>query len=85
MKIKYVYGLIIFGTIIGLMNSCEIFDCIEGNGIPESEQRLVAEFEGWKIRPVSMLKSRRTALTVSKSLPTKIFCLMSKLMSGPGF
>lgn len=46
MKIKYVYSLIIIGTIIELMNSCEIFDCIEGNGILKSEQRLVAEFVG---------------------------------------
>jgi len=45
MKTKYIYGLLFLGTVTLLLNSCW-FDCLEGNGILETEQRLVAEFVG---------------------------------------
>lgn len=34
------------GIFLLFLNSCEIYDCMEGNGILKSEQRIVAEFMG---------------------------------------
>ncbi len=46
MRTKYGFGLILIATVIILLHSCDIFDCLQGNGILKSEQRLVAEFTG---------------------------------------
>ncbi len=46
MKAKYIFGLIFLGTVTWLLNSCEFIDCLEGNGVLRTEQRIVAEFQG---------------------------------------
>jgi hypothetical protein len=47
MKTNSIYSLVFLAAASFLVNSCgSIWDCIDGNGNPESEQRLVTEFSG---------------------------------------
>jgi hypothetical protein len=45
MRTKYIYSLLILGIISIFLDSCT-FECLEGNGILETEHRIVAEFQG---------------------------------------
>jgi hypothetical protein len=45
MKTKTLYTILILAALVLLVNSCEFY-CIEGNGIVQSEHRLVTEFTG---------------------------------------
>ena len=46
MRTKYYFGALFLAISALLLNSCEFFNCLEGNGNTISEQRIVASFTG---------------------------------------
>ena len=45
MRTKFVLGLLLMGTVAVCLHSCT-FECLDGNGVLVTEQRIVAEFQG---------------------------------------